>query len=145
MLPLGYFQWVRCRRGGARAALGVQTMTRFLALPPGGGVAAALLASALAVPAGAAIAEPVLTAALQEQAEFLCQRTEFTRSEIRALQLSRDFPVILSYTLQVCPNVAGVLADGATASTGAPVPRDNDNDRSPGGRPEKEKESPKGI
>lgn len=135
------------RARGVGTALGVLIMNRFLALPPRGGVSATFLAFALAMPAGVAIAEPVLTAALQEQAEFLCRRTEFTRTEIRTLQRSRDFPVILSYTLQVCPNVASVLADGATASTGTPALRDNDNDRSPGkgSEKEKEKEEEKGI
>ena len=119
-------------------------MTRFHAFPRGG-FSALLLSAALGLPAGAAIAEPVLTAALQEQAEFLCRRTEFTRTEIRTLQRSRDFPAILTYTLEACPNVASVLSDGATASTGTPVPRDNDKDRSPGSGSEKEKEEPKGI
>ena len=120
-------------------------MNGYLVSSPCGGFSAVLLACALAMPAGVAIAEPVLTAALKEQTDYLCRRTEFTRSEIRTLQRSRDFPVILTYALQVCPNVAGVLADGATASTGAPAPRNNDKDRAPGNRPEKEKESPKGI
>lgn len=145
MIFAGVFQWGRFWRGASGLPRGVQVMTRFHAFPRGG-VSALLLSAALALPAGAAFAEPVLTAALQEQAEFLCRRTEFTRTEIRTLQRSRDFPAILSYTLEACPNVASVLSDGATASTGAPVPRDTDKDRAPAERPEKEtKEAPKGI
>ncbi|WP_347310165.1 hypothetical protein [Defluviimonas sp. SAOS-178_SWC] len=118
-------------------------MNRFIALPLCGGVSAALLVGALVFP-GAASAQPVMSAALQEQVEFLCQRTEFTRSEINSLQRSREFALILTYTLEACPNVAGVLADGATASIGR-MPRNNDNERAPSDRPSKEKESPKGI
>ncbi|OYX45674.1 MAG: hypothetical protein B7Z02_00355 [Rhodobacterales bacterium 32-67-9] len=134
---------MRFGRGGVTAAVGVQAMNRFIAFSSRG-VPALVLAATLSLPSGAVVAAPTMTAALQEQAEFLCERTEFTRREIRRLQRSRDLPLILTYALQVCPNVAAVLSDGATASTGAPLPpRDNDNDRAPADRPEKE--SPKGI
>ncbi len=81
--------------------------------------ASLLVAAMIAGPASLAEAAPRLTAAQKEQAQFLCQRTEFSRSEVRHLQ--------------VCPAVAATLSDGATASVALPrVSRDNDNDRSPG-------------
>lgn len=131
--------------------MGIKTMIKLLSSPPKCGVPVAwatILSAVLMAPAGTVLAAPVLTTALQEQAEFLCRRTEFTRTEIRQLQRSGDFPVILAYTLDACPNVASVLADGATASIAPRAPRDNDNSRAPGGKadkPEKSKESPKGI
>ncbi|MCB2126480.1 MAG: hypothetical protein H6897_02120 [Rhodobacteraceae bacterium] len=95
--------------------------------------ASLLVAAMIAGPASLAEAAPRLTAAQKEQAQFLCQRTEFSRSEVRHLQRSPDFPVLLAYALQVCPAVAATLSDGATASVALPrVSRDNDNDRSPG-------------
>lgn len=82
--------------------------------------------------AGVAEAAPRLTRALQEQAEFLCERTEFSRTEIRALQKSADFPVLLDYALDQCPAVAAVLTEGATASvTPVPTPRDDDHGHTP--------------
>lgn len=85
--------------------------------------------------AGLAEAAPRLSRALTEQAEFLCQRTEFGRDELRALRASADFPALLSYTLGACPAVGVVLSDGATGSVRQPLlPRETDNDREPGGR-----------
>jgi hypothetical protein len=100
----------------------------------GRAVRASFLAAAVAAgPASLAEAAPRMTNAQKQQAEFLCQRTEFSRTEIRHLQRSADFPVLLAYALQACPAVAATLSDGATASVALPrAPRDNDNDRSPG-------------
>lgn len=105
----------------------------------GRAVRASLLVAMAAGSASLAEAAPRLTRAQQEQAAFLCERTEFSRTEIRHLQRSADFPLLLAYALQACPAVAATLSDGATASVASPrVPRDNDNDRSPGREPEGE-------
>lgn len=87
-------------------------------------------------------AAPVLNGALKEQAEFLCKRTEFNASEIRMLQKGAEFPTLLAYALEKCPNVGAVLSDGATASIAAPLaPNNEDRDRTREREPEeREKE-----
>ncbi|MFN6951540.1 MAG: hypothetical protein ACK4NE_02960 [Albidovulum sp.] len=103
----------------------------------------ALLVLAAVVAASASLAEapPRLTRAQKEQAEFLCKRTEFSRGEVRHLQRSADFPLLLAYVFEACPSVAAILSDGATASI-APsrLPRENDEARAPAREPEKKKE-----
>ncbi len=93
--------------------------------------------AAMAV-AGSALAAPAASGGIGDQVDKLCDRTEFTRREIRRIQRRAEFPEILAYTLDVCPAVGAVLADGAT-STVSPAPGRTgpDEDRRPsdgGGR-----------
>lgn len=46
----------------------------------------------------------------------LCERREFTRAEIRALQKRPDYALILRYTADQCGGVAAILSEGATAT-----------------------------
>ena len=46
----------------------------------------------------------------------LCDRRQFTRAEVRALQQRPDYELILRFTGERCAGVAAVLSDGATAS-----------------------------
>lgn len=81
-------------------------------------------------------AAPRLSKALKEQADFLCQRTEFGQGELRALRASADFQALVAYTLGTCPVVGAVLSDGATASVRKPpLPGENRHDREPGNGP----------
>lgn len=113
--------------------------------PKRAGRAHLLVAVIVAGSATLAEAAPRLTKSQKQQAEFLCERTEFGRAEVRHLQRSTDFPLLLAYALDACPSVAAILSDGATASV-APLRtlRDNDEDRAPGREPE-EKDGKKGI
>ena len=54
---------------------------------------------------------------LANSCDPICDRTEFTTREIRAIQRSEDFPTILEWTLEACPAVAAVLTNTATATT----------------------------
>ena len=54
---------------------------------------------------------------LANSCDPICDRTEFTTREIRAIQRSEDFPTILEWTLEACPVVAAVLTNTATATT----------------------------
>jgi hypothetical protein len=51
-----------------------------------------------------------------EEIYRLCDRRQFTRSEIRKIQKRSDYELILRYTADQCAGVASVLGDGATAS-----------------------------
>ena len=51
-----------------------------------------------------------------EEIYRLCDRRQFTRSEIRKIQQRSDYELILRFTADQCAGVASVLGDGATAS-----------------------------
>lgn len=88
---------------------------------------AAVLALTLCLSTNVAEAAPSVEAALLERIDLLCQRTQFTRTEIRRIQRERDFPVILTNTLEACPGVAAVLTSGATAALPVSAPREKDD------------------
>jgi hypothetical protein len=54
---------------------------------------------------------------LEDEWADMCDRDQFTRSELRAIQRRDDYVLLLNYTLDNCPAVAAVLSDVATATT----------------------------
>ena len=86
----------------------------------GAGGAAGLVGSAALTRTGGAsggAAQCVPGLGLANSCDPICDRTEFTTREIRAIQRSEDFPTILEWTLEACPAVAAVLTNTATATT----------------------------
>ncbi len=53
----------------------------------------------------------------------LCGRTSITRSELRRLRNSTNFPQILEFTLENCPAFGNLLADAAVGSVGTRLGR----------------------
>ncbi len=105
---------------GVAAVLG-DGATASLPGTSGGAGGAAGLAGGAAVTrtAGASggAAQCVPGLGLANSCDPICDRTQFTTREIRAIQRSEDFPTILEWTLEACPAVAAVLTNTATATT----------------------------
>ena len=77
--------------------------------------------AAMSFLAGGALMAPTAAQAntrliVPEEIYRLCDRRQFTRSEIRKIQKRSDYELILRYTADQCAGVASVLGDGATAS-----------------------------
>ncbi len=98
-----------------------------------GGFSLLALASAGVVGMGGVLSGTPVSAKtgliVPEDVYRLCERRQFKRSEIRAIQKRPDYAMILRYTADQCGGVAAVLSEGATAtlrgagSTGAEVSR----------------------
>lgn len=91
-----------------------------------GGFSLLALASAGVVGAGQMLAPMPASANVRmivpEDVYRLCDKRQFTRAELRALQQRPDYDLILRYTADECAGVAAVLSGGATATLpGAPA------------------------
>ncbi len=78
-------------------------------------------AAAMSVAVGGMFTAPTAAQAntrliVPEEIYRLCDRSQFTRSEIRKIQQRSDYELILRFTADQCAGVASVLGDGATAS-----------------------------
>ena len=78
-------------------------------------------AAAMSVVVGGMFTAPTAAQAntrliVPEEIYRLCDRSQFTRSEIRKIQQRSDYELILRFTADQCAGVASVLGDGATAS-----------------------------